>query len=559
VDWWRSLERAPEPLTRSQWAAVAAASLVAAISRIFAIARTPWDWDEMLFMLSLDHFDVARHHPHPPGFPLYIASARLFRLLGLGDFRALQAVGFLAAIAIVPAMFFLCRELRMPFWTSIAAALLLAFFPNVWLYGGGALSDVPSMTLIVIAIALLLAGCRNANAYLAGALVLAISAAFRPQNLLVGFAPFLIASRFRKRDVIRAIVLAGIVLAASYGAAAWLTGWSAYRDALQAHRAYIVRTDSFLSPERPPLWRVFDDFFVMPYRAPLIDAIVAVSALIAILRRRPAVLAALAAFGPLCIFSWLMLDRYSASRFSIGYAPLVAILVADTLGVLCVSVVVLSVMFTWPALTTLRTQISPPVQAVTSIPRDAVVYVQTAMAPFAEWYLRGDRVEFIGDAPPPAAWSEKQQALYLAENPRGVPHGRFWDIARHRYFDVSVRPVAERIVFGDGWYAEEGSPAQPWRWMAAHSQLELPAAGGNARLELSFYVPLDALPARPTVTIRVDGRIVDQFTATSQNVERDLVVRGRTLTIDTDRVAKPPRDPRVLGLRLNAIVWTTAA
>ena len=47
-------------------------------------------------------------------------------------------------------------------------------------------------------IALLLAGCRNEHAYLAGAVILAISAGFRPQNLLVGFAPLLIASAFER-------------------------------------------------------------------------------------------------------------------------------------------------------------------------------------------------------------------------------------------------------------------------------------------------------------------------------------------------------------------------
>jgi hypothetical protein len=343
------------------------------------------------------------------------------------------------------------------------------------------------------------------------------------------------------------------VLLASYGGAAWITGWSAYREALQTHREYIVRTDSFLAPSRAPLWRVFDDFFVMPYRAPVISAIVTLAALIAIFRRRPPVLIALAAFGPLCIFSWLMLDRYSASRFSIGYAPLFAVLAADTLSVLCASVVIYSLFWTWPALTTLRTEASPPVKAVSSAPRDGVVYVQTAMAPFAEWYLRG-RVENIGDAPPPATM---QRSYYLSENPRGFPHGRLWDIVRHRYFDVAVRPLPQRIEFGSGWYAEEGTPAQPWRWMPSHSETILP--GGSAHLAVSLYVPLDALHGAPNITVRMDGQVIDRFTATSPNIEREWNVRGRILTIDTDRVAKPASDPRVLGLRLNAIVWTTAA
>src|SRR5262249_36188394 len=178
--------------------------------------------------------------------------------------------------------------------------------------------------------------------YLAGAGVLAIAAAVRPQNIAVGLAPLLIASWFRrKREIAAALAVIVAVDGASYGAAAWLTGWDAYREALQAHREYIVRVDSFLPPTRPPLWRLFDDFFAMPYRAPAINAIVAVLVLTGVLRRRPSTLAALAAFGPLCVFSWLMLDHFSAGRFSIGYAPLIAILAADGAGVLSASVVLL--------------------------------------------------------------------------------------------------------------------------------------------------------------------------------------------------------------------------
>ena len=39
------------------------------------------------------------------------------------------------------------------------------------------------------------------------------------------------------------------------------------------------------------------------------------------------IVAAIAAFGPFCIFAWLILDHFSASRFSIAYAPLVALLI----------------------------------------------------------------------------------------------------------------------------------------------------------------------------------------------------------------------------------------
>ncbi|HYS54117.1 MAG TPA: hypothetical protein VER58_10185 [Thermoanaerobaculia bacterium] len=591
-EWWLSLERRPEPLTGRQWGMVVAATVITAVSRLLALARTPWDWDELLFMLSLDHFNVARHHPHPPGFPLYVLTAKVIRKFGFGDFHALQALSVLGAIAIVPAMFFLCRELRMRFSTSLSAAMLLAFFPNVWFYGGGAFSDVPSMTLMIAACALLLAGCRNPRAYLGGAVVLAISAGFRPQNLLVGFAPFAMATLFQiRRSVARvagAIGVLVVIIGLSYLTAAFLTGWSEYRQALRIHQAYIARTDSFLSATRPPLWRVFDDFFVMPYHAPVINAILCALALIAIIRSRPYAMAALAAFGPLCIASWLMLDRFSASRFSIGYAPLIALLAADGMQWIArraepmasAAVIALMAAWTWPALSVVRPSIAPPVAAVDWIRNHvdagtATIYVDSGMTPFAEWYLPEYKLRFIGESQPPPTWSPRQPGYYLREeaiwSPNAQnfsrPHGHLWQLVRRRYFDVSVRPVNEIIVFGQGWYEEE-SGDQPWRWMAARSVATLPPMPGNGRLTLSFYIPLDALESPPNIVIRMNGAIVDRFRASRSFVNRAITVPGRSdapnaLVIETDRVVTPAAqhinaDTRTLGLRLNSIAWMPA-
>ena len=483
--------------------------------------------------------------------------------------------------------------------TSLSAAMLLAFFPNVWFYGGGAFSDVPSMTIVIIAVTVLLAGCRDRRAYLGGAALLAVAAGFRPQNLVIGFVPFLIASSFQvRRSVGRVVAAAAIIVAIvglSYGAAAWLTGWSEYRRALQVHRAYITRVDSFVSPIRPPLWRVFDDFFVMPYHAPVINTIVGllavVSLVVSIVRRRPHVLAAIAAFGPLCLISWLMLDRFSASRFSIGYAPLIALLAADGLQLLtrrvpvevlaCALIVAVMAVWTWPALAAVRHSISPPVAAVDWVrnhvdARTATIYVDTAMTPFAEWYLPEYRLRFVGEQQPPPTWASRQPGYYLREDVSSSPHaenfirshGHLWDLVRQRYFDVSVRPIAEVVAFGNGWYWEEGAGAQAWRWMAAHSEAKLPPISGNARLSLSFYIPLDALGTAPNVTVRINGATVAQFRAGMNNVKREVVVPARSdapneLTIDTDRVIVPAAkhlspDTRTLGLRLNSIGWMPA-
>jgi hypothetical protein len=447
------------------------------------------------------------------------------------------------------------------------------------------------MTLVILALGLLISGCRNPHAYLAGAILLAVAAGFRPQNLLIGLVPMVIASIFQVRKsvtrVISAVGLLVAIVAVSYLTAALLTGWDEYREAVQTHQAYIARVDSFRSPTRPPLWRVFDDFFVMPYHAPLINAIVGGLSLIAIVRRRPHVLAALSAFGLLAVASWLMLDHFSASRFSIGYAPLIAILAADGLQFVArrfeplaaAVVVAIMIAWTWPALAVVRPSMAPPVAAVDWIRnhvdlRAATIYVDTGMVPFAEWYLPDYKLRFIGEMQPPPRWATRQPGYYLSEDvstsPHAEnfirPHGRLWDLVRRRYFEVSVRPVTEMVVFGNGWHSEEGEGAQAWRWMGAHGEAQLPPMPGDAQLALTLYVPLDALRGPPDVVVRLNGAIIDSFRASRSVMNREIVVHPRAdapnvLVIDTNRVITPAAenlggDRRTLGLRLNAIGWT---
>ena len=69
-----NLAEAPAPLTSRDRAIYWIVLLICAASRFLAIARSLWDWDEALFSLGMRSYDVASHHPHPPGFPVYIAA-----------------------------------------------------------------------------------------------------------------------------------------------------------------------------------------------------------------------------------------------------------------------------------------------------------------------------------------------------------------------------------------------------------------------------------------------------------------------------------------------------
>ncbi|HJW93381.1 MAG TPA: hypothetical protein VJ901_07165 [Thermoanaerobaculia bacterium] len=535
-------------LTKQQRALVAIATLLVAITRWLALSRTLWDWDEAQFVVAMRHFDIAAHHPHPPGFPLFIAAANaLHQLLGFDEFHALQALSFIAAVLIVPAMTSFALAAGADFLTSFLASLILAFFPNVWFYGGTALSDVPSMTLIVIALALLLrcgtADPGGAGRRVGGPTLLGLAAAIRPQNLLIGAYPLL-----RRRSIV-AVLVTGAVAIVFYATAAWATGgWHVFLDALRKHQAYLAQHDAWTSPTRPPLTHLVDDFFIRPYRAQSINILTTVLAAIALIRHRKPVLIALASFGPFCLAAWLLLDRFSASRFSVGYAPLFALLAADALATfkprmqtIAASVyIALMIVWTWPALRIVHTTISPPVAAANWLRANAhrEVYVDPRMGAFGDALL--PRI-----TKRTSLWSAQPGDYVLTDGEGAIafrrPHGHLWKLARQRYFEASVSPAQSPFAFGEGWYPQESSDDDTWRWMGGRGVIRVLAS--CKALTFDFYAP--SLEA----TITINGM---RFKPPASEFMKTIGAAPEVV-IETDRVAHNPNDPRHFGLRLKSV------
>jgi hypothetical protein len=580
-----------------------------AVTRWLALARSPWDSDEGLFMSALRRYDVVAHHPHPPGFPLFILTAKVFTRLGFSDFHALQLISFIASIAIFPAMLFLGRELGVRPRVSIIAATFLAFFPNVWFFGGTAFSDVPAMTLSILTVALIL------RSWVPAALLLGIAIGFRPQILLIAIVPIVIALVKRKgvevtgsqgvktpdspdpldslRRLLAALAITLMIVIASYGAAAQLSGgWARYRQSLAEHKEYIAQHDSFRAPLRPPMWELFDNFFLRPYDAPLINtiisALVALSGVVTLIRRRMPILILLATFGPFCIAAWALLDRFSTSRFSIGYAPLIAFLAADGLDLVAgkwskleslaaAAIAAIMIVWTWPAISIVHRTLSPPFAAADWVAHQNVVaYVADEMRPVSDALLARVPHVDLAIGPPPLTGAMREGDVYVREGISSAPgtivfrreRNRLASIARStRYFEVSIVPVREAMQFADGWYAAEGGGAKWWRWMSGRGRIVLPPHLKRMRIALAIYVPLDALAAAPNITISFNGAVIDRIRPAEKDIERSYDVDARIdapneLVIETDRTVNPAarglqNDTRDLGLRLNDIEWSS--
>ena len=510
-------------LTRRERIALLVASLLVALTRMLAISRSLWDWDEALFALAVRDFDVSAYHPQPPGFPLFIGAAKLLLFATGDEFRALQSITVAASLLLFPAMFFLARELRASTFAAFASATLLAFAPNVWFYGGTALSDVPSLLLSLVACTLLLRASHL------GGVALGIAAAVRPQNLLIAAAPLLMLLLRHWRRFVVAMLIVAAIAGVSYGIAARESGgWSVYRATLAAHERYIRATDSFLAPSRPSLLRVADDFFVRPYRAPLINGALTLLAALALLARRRSALAALALFGPFCLFAWLYLDVHSAGRFSIAYAPLVALLAAEGIALLrgasaivLAALTTLMIAWTVPALHTVRTTTSPPVAAMqhireTTSARDTIVCFDERLGPHATLLL-ADYQRCAAFATPPALWATRARVVHVREDSGDVTftreRTRLARLARDRYFTAGITP-AQRITFVEGFGAEEGNVVAPYRSITAPRATILLPPAKRARLRMhltgdaAFAIHLNGrmLTGEREFSIVVDGQ-----------------------------------------------------
>jgi hypothetical protein len=548
------------------------AGVVCAVSRFASRAQSLWDWDEVLFCLGMRSFDVAQHHPHPPGFPAYIALGRVARLVVGDDFRSLQTLNLIAGMLLFPAVYMLARAIGVRFSTSVLAAALCAFFPNIWFYGGTAFSDVPSITLAVFAAALLF----RERTYFPGVVLLAIAIGIRPQNALVGLFPLFIASRRRPvRDIVIAALLGAVIVGAAFGGAAWATGVERYRAAVRAHSEYISQVDSYHSPLRPPLWRLTAAFFAKQYASPALSVIttlfVVISIAGAVRKRDRSMLYNALTFGPVAIAAWLFLDRYTVSRFSIGYIPMFAIFAADGIhraarakprveAGIAVALIAGFIAYSLPEFTRVRREVAPSVAALAAAIQhfDAArddLYVAADMRPFVDYYMPGvPYVNVLDERALPLSSAGKAPRLIaelLPTNPEGFvfrrAKGHLWNISRRHYYGAAYATMTRFADFQGGWYPGERAAGEEWRWLAPKSTAILPPSRGESLLRIGFVAD-----APSNVTIAFNGRQLDAL-AVSGFVQREWHIADPIdgpnrleITCDRDR-----------AIRVRFLSWNT--
>jgi hypothetical protein len=575
--------------TRKQQYAVAITAVVMALTRFAALSKTPWDWDEVLFCLALNDYNVGAHYPHPPGFPLYVVLGRMARLFADSDFHALQTINVIAGMLAFPVMYWVARTFRLDFHGALASGIVFAILPNVWFYGGTAFSDVPAMILFLASVGAYMSSGTHVSSvtgtrrYYLGALLLAAGVLFRPQNAVVAVFPWTVATvRFvrakRWGTVVGASLLIVALVAIGYGGAIAATGVDAYISAFKAHSAYVRIADTYGAVVRPPLWEVFL-IQLDPYEAGkvsllmnLLAAVAIVSALIprADAGNRRAVIEVLLTFLPFFVFAMLSTNPLGSSRFSLNYIAgwvLLAVRGAAVLGRLAsrafsgapsalgprpsalhaeravriaiVAVIVVRLV-TWElsAFEVPRTQPSPPVAAATwiqqNVPLTDVVFVDESIWPWMNYYAPKHRQVRPLDALDIIRHPDAAHGWYVGNGPTSAtsairfrrPYTRLWNIVTKRNFEAYVQPSASVVKFAQGWYGQEGDINHSWRWAKQRSLMLLAPTPAKGELRIKFALPLEGMKAPVTVTFRMNGNAIATLPVTKRENEVRYVLTG---------------------------------
>jgi hypothetical protein len=616
---------AEQQIRRQQWI-VLGLTVVVAATRFLPLARSMWDWDEALFSLALHDYNVAAHHPHPPGFPLYIGLGRFLRAFVIhDDFRALRTIQLLASMCVFPVMYALGRAMRFTFSVAVSGALLFAFLPNVWAFGGTAFSDIFNIVLLMAGLALLQGSFRAQRGingvtaddfappaasqetpafpdrkFLIGTAIFSLSLLVRPQNVLCAYPWFAGAwPRIRARRyaaVAAAAMLSIAVVAIGYGIAAKATGWHDYITAVRSHQHYVATVDGYENPNRPPSVELFPEVVIDPFEAGKASLVMFIFAVVGLLFAEKAEVEALATFFPFLAFALFMLNPQYAARLSIGFMPLLALLAASGIeristraarlvrrphiGVVIQTLCVLALAgryATWlaPALREGHRTDSPPVQAMRwvrdNVPRSGNLIIHAGFGPMAEYYLGGYSRRFVDSEAEVRKLPPMRNTWYVGDGASSEAAAvnfrrsrkRLFAIFDRRYFEANVRPLTGAIRYVDGWYDEESSGDQVWRWMRSRGMLILESIPAGGELRFTAFFPIDH-EAPPEVIVTIDGAEAGRFIANKAVMSCAYRVppsaAGHEVVFTVSSVVNPARqhfaaDSRDLGMQIRTISW----
>jgi hypothetical protein len=314
------------------------------------------DLDSINFALGIRDFDVARHQPHPPGYPIFILAAKAVHAVVPSEARALGLIGIgaggLAALALVR----LFRELEAagaaedagllaagnagPLAAGdagpLAATLLILTSPLFWMTAARPLSDTAGLAVALAAQALTVTA-RSRRALIAAGACAALGAGIRSQVVWLTF-PLLLLGIVRRPPQERWRAAAGVAVACVAGVLVWavplvvLTGGpAAYSRVVFNQGAEDLSGVVMLwtTPTVRQLVSALQSAFVAPWGLIPVAVVVLPFAAIGLADMargaRPALATLAVAFGPYLIFD-LLFQETVTTRYALPLVVPVAYL-----------------------------------------------------------------------------------------------------------------------------------------------------------------------------------------------------------------------------------------
>ena len=146
---------------------IAGLALLFLTAHLLYLPPTLEDIDSINFALGVREFDVAKHQPHPPGYPVFVAFARLSTALleGVGVAgaapRGLAVWSALAGAALVPILYLLFSTLVNDGRVAAWATAVTVCSPLYWFTALRPLSDMTGLAFAAAAQALLIGSLRR--------------------------------------------------------------------------------------------------------------------------------------------------------------------------------------------------------------------------------------------------------------------------------------------------------------------------------------------------------------------------------------------------------------
>ena len=141
--------------------------LIFLAAHLALLPRTLEDLDSVNFALGVRHFDVAHHQPHPPGYPVFIALAKMSTAIfraGAVESPAVRGLAVWSALfgaAAFPALLLLFRSLERRDHLAWWATCLAGAAPLYWSTTLRPLSDATGFACAVASQALLIFSIRD--------------------------------------------------------------------------------------------------------------------------------------------------------------------------------------------------------------------------------------------------------------------------------------------------------------------------------------------------------------------------------------------------------------